>query len=82
MGDEAGYIINEREPRMNLLGCGWNFFADVQTDTLAGWAAIFGGLAVVGIVWVIQSLHKLAVNQVKLGAMLEEILRQREDLNK
>ena len=43
-------------------------------QTLARWAAILAGLSVVGVLWTLFNLGKLASNQVKLGVMLRELL--------
>lgn len=59
---------------MNLLA--WSVVADIDIDTLAGWAVVFSGLSVVGVLWIIHSLHKLGMNQIKLGVMLEELLKR------
>ena len=54
----------------------FSLFKDVEPAELAGWAVVLSGLAVVGVIWIVHGLHKLAMNQVKLGAMLEELLKQ------
>ena len=54
----------------------WSLFKDVNTAELAGWAVVLSGLAVVGVVWIARGLRKLAINQVKLGVMLEELLKK------
>lgn len=54
----------------------WTIFTDVEVETLAGWAVVLSALSVVGVIWIVHSLHRLATNQVKLGAILEQLLRQ------
>jgi hypothetical protein len=52
-------------------------FGDMPADEIAGWAAIFSALAVVGVIWIGHNMYKLARNQVKLAMMVEEILKRR-----
>ena len=39
---------------------------------------MLSGLSLIGILWIVQSIYKLARNQVKLGLMLEELLKRKK----
>ena len=59
---------------MNLLAA-WSLL-DVSADELAGWAVVLSGLSLVGIIWVVRLIYKLAENQVKMAAIFEDILKR------
>lgn len=51
----------------------WDYFSH---EDLARWAILLSALSLVGVIWIVQNMYKLARNQVKLGLMLEELLKR------
>ena len=45
-------------------------------ETLIGWAVILSGLSMVGVIWIIHSLRKLATNQIKIAELLSQCCNQ------
>ncbi len=45
-----------------------------ESADLLGWAVILGGMSVVGVIWIVWNINKLATNQVRIALMLEELI--------
>jgi len=57
---------------MELLA--FDLFRGLTNRALMTWAVVLSGLSVIGVLWMILGVYKLAGNQVKLAAVLEGLI--------
>ncbi len=75
-GRLGGLVVNSTRQRkgnhMELLA--FDLFGNLSERALMTWAVVLSGLSVIGVLWLILGMYKLAGNQVKLAAVLEGLI--------